>query len=87
MRVLMFEATAFDEYQTWIKNDKKLSLKIGSLIQDTLKNPFIGLGKPEPLKGNFQGYWSRRISDEHRLIYKVTDTSIIIASCYSHYTK
>jgi toxin YoeB len=87
MRNLIFEISAFEELQDWIRNDRKIALKISELIQDVLKNPFTGLGKPEPLKGNYQGYWSRRITDEHRLVYKITNTSIIIASCYSHYKK
>lgn len=85
MRILSFRFEAFEEYQEWIKTDKKIALKIGTLIQDILKNPFTGLGKPEHLKGNFKGYWSRRISDEHRLIYKITDESIIIFACKLHY--
>lgn len=85
MRVLSFSYEAFEEYQEWIKTDKKVALKIGTLIQDILKNPFTGLGKPELLKGNLKGYWSRRISDEHRLIYKITNESIIIFACKLHY--
>ena len=85
MRDVLFEMNAFNEYHEWVKRDKKIAIKIGVLIIDVVRNPFDGLGKPEPLKGNYHGYWSRRISDEHRLIYKVTDTSITISSCYSHY--
>lgn len=85
MRTLSFRYEAFEEYQEWIKTDKKVALKIGTLIQDILKNPFTGLGKPELLKGNLKGYWSRRISDEHRLIYKITHESIIIFACKLHY--
>ncbi len=85
MRILSFRPEAFQEYQEWIRTDKKIALKIGTLIQDVLKNPFTGIGKPELLKGNLRGYWSRRISEEHRLIYKVSDESIIIFYCYSHY--
>jgi len=55
------------------------------MISETAKNPFDGIGKPEPLKGDFQGYWSRRINDEHRLVYKVTEKEIIIAACKYHY--
>ena len=68
MRILSFRPEAFQEYQEWIRTDKKIALKIGTLIQDVLKNPFTGIGKPELLKGNLRGYWSRRISEEHRLI-------------------
>jgi len=85
MRLISFDRNAFDEYQAWIILDKKIALKIGEQIQDILRNPFTGLGQPEALKGNFKGYWSRRITSEHRLIYKVTEQSIIIVSCNSHY--
>ena len=61
--------------------------KIVSLIDDILRNPFDGLGKPEPLKYELKGYWSRRISDEHRLVYKINDDSVIIVSCKFHYEK
>jgi toxin YoeB len=59
--------------------------KIGELIIQAAKTPFEGIGKPEPLKHQFKGYWSRRISQEHRIIYKATDSDIVIISCYSHY--
>jgi len=85
MKKVLFELNAFDEYQQLIRTDKKIAIKIGTLIMDIVRNPFVGLGKPEPLKGDYQGYWSRRITEEHRLIYKVTDTFVTISSCYSHY--
>ncbi|HKG69909.1 MAG TPA: Txe/YoeB family addiction module toxin [Segetibacter sp.] len=85
MRLIIFEFNAFKQYQEWIKTDKKISLRISSLILEIAKSPFTGRGKPELLKGDFKGYWSRRIDNEHRLIYKVTEDSIIIALCYSHY--
>lgn len=59
--------------------------KIFQLIEDIQRNPFQGLGKPEPLKGNLSGYWSRRISEEHRLVYKITADAIEIISCSGHY--
>lgn len=85
MRNIEFVPKAFDEYRNWIEKDKKVALRIGDLIRDTLRSPFDGIGKPEPLRYQFKGYWSRRINQEHRLIYKVTDDSIIIFSCFSHY--
>lgn len=85
MRAVNFRFEAFEEYQQWIKTDKKIALKIGALIEDILKNAFTGLGKPELLERNLKGYWSRRITEEHRLIYKITDESVIIFSCHSHY--
>ena len=85
MRTIEFVPKAFKEYQDWIENDRKTALRIGDLIKDILRQPFEGLGKPEALKHQFKGYWSRRIDHEHRLIYTVTDTSIVIISCFSHY--
>ena len=85
MRHVEFVPDAFKEYQDWIETDRKLALSIGDLIRDILRNPFEGIGKPEALKHQFKGYWSRRINREHRLIYKITDDSVLIISCYSHY--
>jgi len=85
MRNIEFIPDAFNEYQRWIETDRRIALKIGDLIRDILRNPFSGIGKPEALKHQFKGYWSRRINQEHRLIYKVTKNSIVIFSCYSHY--
>ncbi len=85
MREIIFVPKAFKEYQEWISTDRKTTLRIGDLIKDILRSPFDGIGKPEPLKYDFAGCWSRSINQEHRLIYAVTDISIIIYSCYSHY--
>ena len=85
MRTIEFVPEAFKEYLAWIKNDRKTALRIGDLIRDILRNPYKGIGKPEALKHQFKGYWSRRIDQEHRLIYKVTESSIVVISCYSHY--
>lgn len=87
MRNIEFVPKAFEEYQKWIETDRKIALRIGDLIRDMLRNPFTGIGKPEPLKHQFAGSWSRRIDDEHRLIYQVTETSIVIFSCQFHYKK
>ncbi|MEL7329343.1 MAG: Txe/YoeB family addiction module toxin, partial [Cyanobacteria bacterium J06559_1] len=75
----------FDQFNFWASQDKKTHRKIVSLINDVLRQPFEGLGKPEPLKHDLKGCWSRRITDEHRLVYKVTESSIIILSCRFHY--
>ena len=85
MRKVSFLEKSLSELNEY-KNDglPKLAFRVLELIQDIEKTPFTGLGKPEALKGNLQGYWSRRISDEHRLIYKVTDEEIEILSCKSH---
>ena len=65
--------------------DKKLAYKVWDLVLDILKTPFSGIGKPEALKGDMSGYWSRRINQKHRLIYKVTETTVFLVSCYGHY--
>jgi len=85
VRNVEFIPKAFKEYQDWIKTDRKTALRIGDLIKDILRNPFDGLGKPEPLKHQFKGAWSRRIDQEHRLVYLINDASIVVISCYSHY--
>jgi toxin YoeB len=85
MRNICFLPKAFIEYQNWIEQDRKTALRIGDLLKDINRNPFDGIGKPEPLKNQFKGCWSRRINSEHRLIYSVTEEEIIVYSCYSHY--
>jgi toxin YoeB len=85
MRNVLIEPTAFEDLQFWSQNDHKLLKKILELIGDIQKTPFTGKGKPEPLKYELKGYWSRRINDEHRLVYKVTDDHINIASARLHY--
>ena len=85
MRNIEFLPAAFKEYQKWIETDRKVAMRIGDLIRDILRNPYQGIGKPEALKYQFKGYWSRRIDLEHRLIYKISETSVVIFSCYSHY--
>jgi toxin YoeB len=85
MRNIAFEKQAFEQFTEWAAKDSKIYTKIGRLIADTLRNPFSGIGKPEPLKHDLKGCWSRRITDEHRLVYKVTDDLIIVLSCRFHY--
>ena len=85
MRNIEFLPKAFKEYNDWIETDRRTALRTGDLIKDILRDPFEGIGKPEALKYEFKGYWSRRIDQEHRLIYSVNDKTIIIISCYSHY--
>ncbi len=82
---ITFEQEAFDNYTNWAQEDEKIYTKKGTLIRDIERTPFKGLGKPEPLKHRWTGYWSRRITDEHRLIYKVEKETIYIASCKYHY--
>ena len=85
MKRIVFESRAFDDFVEWAGSDKKTYAKIVALLRDIQRSPFTGLGKPEPLRHELQGYWSRRITDEHRLVYKVTDDAIIIAACKYHY--
>jgi toxin YoeB len=82
---ITFSANAWEDYLDWQKNDKKMLKRINNLIKDISRSPFDGIGKPELLKHALSGYWSRRINDEHRLVYKVEDESIQIAQCKFHY--
>ena len=85
MNKIIFEATAFDDFNSWVKINKKTYSKIVELIKNIRRSPFSGLGKPEPLKNELSGYWSRRINEKDRLVYKVTTDSVIIISCKYHY--
>jgi len=85
MRRVVFLPKAFESFTSWATEDKQLYRKIIALIKDIQHTPFSGLGKPEPLRHELQGYWSRRINNEPRLVYKVTDDDIIIAACKYHY--
>jgi toxin YoeB len=85
MRNVKFSAIAFNEYNEWIEQDKDVFNKIKELIKDISRDPFKGLGKPEPLKGNYAGFWSRRITQEHRLIYSVSSDLIDVVKCKGHY--
>ena len=85
MRNVTFAPEAFEQFNDWAAQDKKTHRKIINLINDILRQPFVGLGKPEPLKYELNGYWSRRITDEHRLVYRVTEIEITILSCRFHY--
>ena len=82
---LVFATNAWADYIYWQQTDKKILKRINLLIKDIKREPFKGIGEPEPLKYNWSGYWSRRITLEHRLIYKVTDNSVLIAQCRYHY--
>ncbi|MGM9510910.1 Txe/YoeB family addiction module toxin [Larkinella sp. GY13] len=80
-----FSARALEELHTWIATNPKIAKKLVELIAECCRNPYEGKGKPEGLKNNLKGYWSRRITDEHRLVYKVEPTVILIYSCHGHY--
>ncbi|MEO0927134.1 MAG: Txe/YoeB family addiction module toxin [Cyanobacteria bacterium J06643_13] len=87
MRKLAWGSKAWQDYIYWQSQDKKTLKRINRLIQDTLSNPFEGIGKPEPLKENLAGFWSRRIDETNRLIYTVDDNYLTIISCRYHYEK
>jgi len=81
----IFVDESWEDYLYWQKNNKKYVNKINKLLKDISRQPFSGLGKPEPLKFQYSGFWTRRIDEEHRLIYKVKNDEILIAKCRFHY--
>lgn len=83
--IIAFHTQAWDDYLYWQQTDKTMLRRINTIIRDIQRNPFTGIGKPEPLKFNFGGYWSRRINDKHRIIYKVDAQEIIIVQLRGHY--
>lgn len=83
---LLFVDTAWEDYQYWQSTDKKMVRKINELIKDTSRSPHSGIGKPEPLKHALAGYWSRRINDEHRMVYRVNGKTLEIAQLRYHYS-
>ena len=82
---LIFAEKAWEDYLYWQKTDKKTLKRINTLVKEIQREPFEGIGKPEPLKHALSGYWSRRINDEHRFVYKVHDDSLFIAQLRHHY--
>ena len=84
MRIL-WDERAWEEYLSWQTENKQILKKVNALIKDIQRNPFEGIGKPEPLKENRSGWWSRRIDEANRVVYKVENNTAIIASCKSHY--
>lgn len=83
----IFSDRAWEEYLSWFQEDKKILKRINELLKDIDRNGHDGIGKPEPLRHNLSGYWSRRISQEHRLIYSIDEENIYIISCRYHYMK
>ncbi len=83
--ILSWAEHAWDDYLYWQQTDKKILKRINSLIENVMRQPFEGIGNPEPLKHDWSGYWSRRINREHRLVYKITDESIVVVQCRYHY--
>ena len=82
---LIFAEKAWEDYQYWQKTDKKMLNRINALIKDIKRDPFDGIGKPEPLKHALAGYWSRRTNDEHRIVYKIYQESLLVAQLRYHY--
>ncbi|MDR2897750.1 MAG: Txe/YoeB family addiction module toxin [Spirochaetaceae bacterium] len=85
MRII-FSPEAFEDMNSWVEEDKKIHTKIVTLIREIQRTPFQGTGKPELLKHEYSGYWSRRLTDRHRLVYKVEKESLYILSCKFHYS-
>ena len=82
---IAFTESGWNDYLWFNENDRKLLKRINLLIKNALRSPFAGIGKPEPLRGDLSGYWSRRINDEHRLVYKATSQELIVIACRFHY--
>jgi toxin YoeB len=85
MRTVSFQGDAWQDFTAMAAKEPKLFERLVRLINETARNPFTGIGKPEPLRHQLKGWWSRRINDEHRLVYRVTEESIVIAACRMHY--
>ncbi len=83
--MICFRQQAWDDYLLWQQTDKNILKRINQLIKDIQRNPFDGIGKPKPLKHQYSGFWSRRINDEHRLVYTLIDGEIVIIQCRYHY--
>jgi toxin YoeB len=82
---ILFSTRAWEDYLYWQATDKKALRRINELIKETMRTPFQGAGKPEPLKHVLAGYWSRRITDEHRMVYRIEEDSLLIAQLRYHY--
>lgn len=85
MRAIRFVPDAWDAYLYWHDQDKKILKRLNQLITASASEPFAGIGKPEPLRGELSGYWSRRIDEANRLVYRATDTELVIVACRYHY--
>ena len=84
-RTIRFSTKAYQDFVEWVSDDKKVFFKLADLIEEIRRTPFEGRGKPEPLKHDLKGFWSRRITDEHRVVYHVSGEEIYILSCRFHY--
>ncbi|OWP64058.1 Txe/YoeB family addiction module toxin [Hymenobacter amundsenii] len=87
MRNVVFSPDAFEQYQYWQQTDKTALRKLNQLLKECQRMPFEGTGKPEGLRGQLAGLWSRRITQEHRLVYRVDDVNLFVVSCRYHYEK
>lgn len=85
MSKFLFTEDAWEDYLYWQTQDKKILKRINQLLQDIERNGYNGIGKPEPLQGDLSGFWSRRIDDEHRIVYRVTEDRVEIIQCRGHY--
>ena len=85
MSKFLFTEDAWEDYLYWQTQDKKTLKRINQLLQDIERNGYNGIGKPEPLRGDLRGFWSRRIDDEHRIVYRVTEDRVEIIQCRGHY--
>lgn len=85
MSKFLFTEDAWEDYLYWQTQDKKMLKRINQLLQDIERNGYNGIGKPEPLRGDLSGFWSRRIDDEHRIVYRVTEDRVEIIQCRGHY--
>ncbi|MBP9944430.1 MAG: Txe/YoeB family addiction module toxin [Desulfomicrobium sp.] len=83
--MLIWHDSAWEEYVSWQKQDKKTLKRINGLLKEILRDPYVGTGKPEPLKGNLSGFWSRRIDEKNRLVYRIVGDDCQIAQCRCHY--
>lgn len=84
---IVFSEQAWEDYQYWLNKDKSLLKRINQLIRESSRDPYRGIGKPEPLRHSLKGYWSRRITDEHRMVYCVKDEKLMVAQLRYHYGK
>lgn len=84
-RMIQWDLDAWEDYLYWQRQDKKVLKRINQLLRDISRSPFDGIGKPEPLRGNLTGFWSRRIDEEHRLVYAVEGDNVLVIACRGHY--
>ncbi|WP_455089265.1 Txe/YoeB family addiction module toxin [Peptoanaerobacter stomatis] len=84
-KIIQWDFDAWEDYLYWQSQDKKILKRINLLIKDISRNPFDGIGKPEPLKENLTGLWSRRIDEKHRIVYLVEENKVLIFACRGHY--